>query len=553
LIDACISALHIHGPSRTTVEKVVAIAKMSPGIVRFYFDSKAAMLVASLQFLAAEFEERLLVPVARLKETPVAALELLIQLYLDPDIASPRKVSVWYAFWGEANSRQEYYDICGQKDEGFAALVRELIGRLIIETSQSQLDPDGIALGLIGVLEMLWQDFAFQTEETIDRAAAHRRCRAYLRSIFPTRFAAVPGAGIVFGGVAGRGTGTGTGTGIGIGIGSIQLQERALLLKRAWTVVGHESQCLHAGDFLTVDIGIERVLLVRDGAGRLQGLRNACPESPHPLVTRRCGRFAGDIVCALHGQRFSWDGSPTQGAGVTHLQPFELGLAAGLVLARAAVGPTVARSQQATLPAWFDTDASVGLTPCGEPLELMVAADWKVVIEQWLTMAHRPSSGPMETSAPIETSGSMDSDSAVAWPAWPLRAAGWSGRRYAKGMRCTAEYPWRCQFLPPNQLLEWRPDGLSVLQVFPVGAARCRVRRLDFTVLAANDAARAFSFLAQRLGAYARRTTRDVAESIQSGLVECGYAAEVNAASAPLVAWFRAWYGARMSRGAAPS
>ena len=35
LIDACISALHVHGPSKTTVEKVVAIARMSPGIVRF--------------------------------------------------------------------------------------------------------------------------------------------------------------------------------------------------------------------------------------------------------------------------------------------------------------------------------------------------------------------------------------------------------------------------------------------------------------------------------------------------------------------------------------
>ena len=122
LIEACISALHIYGPSRTTVEKVVAIAKMSPGIVRFYFDSKAAMLVASLQFLAAEFEERVLVPVSARKATPVAALEMMVDLYLDPDIASPRKVSVWYAFWGEASSRQEYYDICGQKDEGFASL-----------------------------------------------------------------------------------------------------------------------------------------------------------------------------------------------------------------------------------------------------------------------------------------------------------------------------------------------------------------------------------------------------------------------------------------------
>src|SRR6202051_2277485 len=190
LIDACISALHIHGPSRTTVEKVVAIAKMSPGIVRFYFDSKAAMLVASLQFLAAEFEERLLIPVAELKSSPAAALELMVDLYLDPDIASPRKVSVWYAFWGEASSRQEYYDICGQKDESFAALVGELIERLIIETSQPQLDADGVALGLIGVLEMLWQDFAFLTEADIDRPAAKRRAMAYLRSIFPGQFAA---------------------------------------------------------------------------------------------------------------------------------------------------------------------------------------------------------------------------------------------------------------------------------------------------------------------------------------------------------------------------
>ena len=192
LIDACISALHIHGPSRTTVEKVVAIAGMSPGIVRFYFDSKAAMLVASLQFLATEFEERLLVPVAQLKDTPVRALETLVDLYLDPDIASPRKVSVWYSFWGEASSRQEYYDICGQKDESFAALVRDLVERLIVEAQAPHLDRDAVALGLIGVLEMLWQGFAFQSEPDIDRAAAKHRCMAYLRSVFPREFGRVP-------------------------------------------------------------------------------------------------------------------------------------------------------------------------------------------------------------------------------------------------------------------------------------------------------------------------------------------------------------------------
>ncbi|HEY3731885.1 MAG TPA: TetR/AcrR family transcriptional regulator, partial [Steroidobacteraceae bacterium] len=190
LIDACISALHIHGPSRTTVEKVVAIADLSPGIVRFYFDSKAAMLVASLEYLATEFEERVLRPVSQLRHAPVRALELLVDLYLDADIASPRKVSVWYSFWGEASSRQEYYDICGKKDEDFAALVRELIERLIAENGARHLDADGIGLGLIGVLEILWQNIAFQSEASIDRPAFRQRSLAYLRSVFPGKFGA---------------------------------------------------------------------------------------------------------------------------------------------------------------------------------------------------------------------------------------------------------------------------------------------------------------------------------------------------------------------------
>ena len=188
LIDACIAALHLYGPSRTTVEKVVAIADLSPGIVRFYFDSKDAMLLASLGYLAEEFEKKVLVPVGRLRDTPVRALELLVDLYLDPQIASTRKVSVWYSFWGEASSRQEYLDICGKNDDDFAVLVRQLMEGLIAETGARHLDADGVALGLIGVLEVLWQGFAFQSEENIDRAAARERSLAYLRSIFPGRF-----------------------------------------------------------------------------------------------------------------------------------------------------------------------------------------------------------------------------------------------------------------------------------------------------------------------------------------------------------------------------
>ncbi len=305
LIDACISALHIYGPSRTTVEKVVAIAKMSPGIVRFYFDSKAAMLVASLQFLAAEFEEQVLVPVAKLKARPVAALELMVDLYLDPDIASPRKVSVWYAFWGEASSRQEYYDICGQKDESFAALVRELIGRLVEETSQPHLDPDAIALGLIGALEMMWQDFAFQSEGNIDRQAAKRRCMAYLRSIFPGQFSHLPTRG---GGEAGPAAQPARFAGWVYASARAHALEREAVFQSAWQVAGHESQIARAGEYFTVDTGAERALLVRDSFGQIHALRNSCPALPHTLVAGGSGRFDGTIACTVHGLEFALDG-----------------------------------------------------------------------------------------------------------------------------------------------------------------------------------------------------------------------------------------------------
>jgi TetR/AcrR family transcriptional repressor of bet genes len=193
LIEACISALYVHGPSRTTIDKVVAVADMSPGIVNFYFETKAALLVAALEFLAEEFEDRVLAPLAAFRDRPVQGLLQLITLYLDPDIASPRKVSVWYAFWGEASSRSEYYAICGKRDEAFADLVRDLVGRLIEQNRAVHLDTDAVALGLIGALEMIWQEIAFHDEADLDRNAARLRCVAYLRSVFPGDFGSAAG------------------------------------------------------------------------------------------------------------------------------------------------------------------------------------------------------------------------------------------------------------------------------------------------------------------------------------------------------------------------
>jgi TetR/AcrR family transcriptional repressor of bet genes len=478
LIDACISALHIYGPSRTTVEKVVALADLSPGIVRFYFDSKAAMLVASLEYLAAEFGERVLLPVAALRDDPVQALRLLVSLYLDPEIASPRKVSVWYAFWGEASARQEYQDICGKKDEEFAVLVRELMERMIAVSGAAHLDADAVALGLMGVLEVLWQGIAFQSEANIDRTAAVARSLRYLRSVFPGQFGEIIGGGPLEG--AGAVPGGDRLPPRAYRDEALFAAEREQLLRPAWQVLGHEAELPHAGDYLSGEVAGVPALVVRAERGRLYAFRNACRRRPHALVSARRGRLKSAIHCTAHSLTYSFDGRLVAGSTPGDLALLELRSAGRVVLVRGAGAPNGSAQAGTDDSAW---EAFATLVP-GAMSEQEVAADWKLLVEQWL-------------DAPLPQQ----------------------------------------RFIAPNQLLELYGEGGCILQVTPTAPGRSRLRRFEFS--AARGAARPGRGGGRRPGSWLKGQIA-LAESTQAGLQSVADAPVENGPVAPALALFRA-------------
>lgn len=486
LIDACISALHIYGPSRTTVEKVVALADLSPGIVRFYFDSKAAMLVASLEHLAAEFGERVLIPVARLKDTPVQALRLLVNLYLDADIASPRKVSVWYAFWGEASARQEYQDICGKKDEEFAALVRELMERMIAVSGASHLDADAVALGLIGVLEVLWQGIAFQSEANIDRSAAVARSLRYLHSMFPGQFnEAVRSAPES---TAGAAAGADRLPPQAYRDEALLAAEREQLLRPAWQVLGHEAELRTPGDYLSGELAGERVLVVRAERGRLHAFRNACRRRPHALVSARRGHLTSAIHCAAHSLTYTFDGRLVEGSTPGDLAPLALRRAGRLLLVRAAGAAPAVPEGGADDSAW---EAFATLVPRAVT-EQDVAADWKLLVEQWL-------------EAPLPQQ----------------------------------------RFVAPNQLLEVEGDRASILQVTPIAPGRSRLRRFEFSTAREGTPRERRVRGRGRADAWLKGQIA-LAESTQAGLQGAAEAALEAGPVDPALALFRAQIAAVM-------
>ncbi len=445
-------------------------------------------------------------PVSQLKDTPVKALEQLVELYLDPEIASPRKVSVWYSFWGEASSRQEYLDLCGKKDEEFAALVHELIEGVIAETGQSHLDADGIALGLIGVLEVLWQGFAFTDETQIDRGAAKKRSFAFLRSVFPGQFGTAANAPPA----AADRMGSSTFKNIpawALSDSALLTLERDRLFRPSWQLVGHEADIPNVGDYVTVDLAGERVLVVRSSEARIQAFRNMCRKRPHALLAKRNGHLSATIECGIHGLVYGLDGKFRSGSTPGDLTPLELSLPGKFMLVRALParkGGAAAANDLLTSDLLTSDLLTIAGAPSGDweslpdfrpvgAADIAVAADWKLMVEQWLDALPRPT-----------------------------------------GVRRT--------FLAPNQVLEVSSTEALILQVIPESPGRCRIRRLDYSLAkpARGKVGAGKSKRAAARGPIAwLQQDIEVAESTQAGLEAGAAEADDSGPVSPALAEFR--------------
>jgi TetR/AcrR family transcriptional repressor of bet genes len=493
LIDACITALHQFGPSRTTIDKVVSIADMSPGIVNFYFETKAALLVAALEHLAVEFETSVLEPLATLRSTPMLALERLIELYLAPNLASPRKVSVWYSFWGESSSRREYSTICGKRDEAFAVLVQDLVARVIAETGLSHLDADAVALGLIGCLEMMWQEIAFQDETDVNRETAKARCRAYLRSVFYPAGAA-------------RGQPAPDPRPIASSIMPDEVfRAEVAMFRRYWQFGCAASEIPEAGDYVAWESAAGRTLILRRDDGEIRAFVNTCLRRPHALVASGSGQKRGEIVCSADGHVYGLDGISRSGDGT--LAPLHLSGGAETIW--------VINRQNGMPPApSFAFDA---FAPLGSWHAFDIQADWKLVVEHWADAYFDTSARAFALVEGINTID-LENNSVVQTRALKQAGSGFSRRCYFHLSSRSASAMVERRLVMPNLFVEIRPDGATIRQVLPLGPRRSRVHVRRYKTRATDRVARATCYLIARLERVWEREDLQAIESTQTGM-----------------------------------
>ena len=188
LIEATIDSLSKRGFAEFTLAQVAQAARLSQGIVNFYFRSKETLLVETLKFMEAEYERFWTAAVRRAGPRAVDKLAAMIAADFDPVMASRKKVTVWYAFWGEARWRPEYLKICQSLSESYFAETRSLCREIVAAGGYVDIDPDMVARGLNAMIDGLWLDI-LTSPTAIDRKEAKRTCLGLLAAVFPREFA----------------------------------------------------------------------------------------------------------------------------------------------------------------------------------------------------------------------------------------------------------------------------------------------------------------------------------------------------------------------------
>ncbi len=81
------------------------------------------------------------------------------------------------------------------------------------------------------------------------------------------------------------------------------------LWARTWVYVGHDSQVMQPGDYVTASIGAEPVMMVRQPDGSVRVIRNRCAHKGAKLVSDAAGNAGGYFRCPYHAWTYRLDGS----------------------------------------------------------------------------------------------------------------------------------------------------------------------------------------------------------------------------------------------------
>lgn len=187
LIDATIKCISKKGLGSTTLGDVAGEAGLSQGIVNLHFNSKDNLLAETLRYLAEEYDEQFMQTLEKSPPNPAARLSALMEMALKPAVCEPRKLAVWFAFWGEVKTVPTYRKICADREQKYDDIIRGLVQDIIREGGYVGRDAKTVADALSSITDGMWLSCLINPK-TFDRTTAWNAVRSYLSAMFPDHY-----------------------------------------------------------------------------------------------------------------------------------------------------------------------------------------------------------------------------------------------------------------------------------------------------------------------------------------------------------------------------
>ncbi len=547
LIEATIDTIAEHGLSNLTLSKVAGRAGLTGAMINFHFNSKEALLAATLNRLYEEYATAVEAAMRARDTDPCAALQALVERHFDARLADPRKIAVWYAFWGEASARSDYMAICGSRDRDEDALMRALCRDVVDRDGYDAVVPDAIAAGLSGILEESWQSFLID-DSAAARQARRKTCDDFLRSVFPRSFPldtqSRPAA------AANNETAPlddkiwdrrmlAPWTYTSAEFTELEKQE---LFHQRWLLVGHINEAPNPGDFLTFDAVDERALVIRGKDGCLRAFHNLCRHRASKVLAERRGTCKSAIVCPFHGWSYNLDGglkripaAETFGdldTSKLSLKGLDLEIWQGFIFIRfGGAGPSAAEH----LAPAFEELAPYRLPelqPFGRYYQYELGLDWKTVMDVDNEGYHVPMAHPglhrlvgrsyydEVLTADVGRSFSVLRDKI---------SRNWGEGLYQKILPEVSHLPeshrraWLYFGYLPNLSLAFYPDMIEFFQAFPIAPGRSLIRGRAYALPSQDRAMRAARYLNGRINKQVMDEDQDVARWSAAGMQSSGF------------------------------
>jgi TetR/AcrR family transcriptional repressor of bet genes len=167
------------------MQMVTSEAGLSVGIANLHFQSKDNLLKETLRFVAEEYHGGQ-IQIMQGSDIPDLGqrLDALLDFQLGRGVTQRQKMSVWFAYYGEAGARPVYQKIVSTTDRLAAQKLEALFSEIIQEGEYQGVDARELATGYSSLIDGLHLGLLVTPRELTKRRA-RAVARDFLRRAFP--------------------------------------------------------------------------------------------------------------------------------------------------------------------------------------------------------------------------------------------------------------------------------------------------------------------------------------------------------------------------------